>query len=285
MFKTGVDVETMQKLIPERDVRFNYYDGHYTSLWYLIAKGALGPSEQRPEIVVWGFRPAYAMLPAFRQNRPNSTDLFAFEDRAYDRLTSDFDASPLIDARSFLDSWSSIYSHRSEVHDKISNATETVALEALDAASQNVDSLRDRLLNGQSTIADEIVRAATGGEVQLTEEQVVDGVGDFVEGPVRDFADGFIPITADAFTDRDLAQIVVLWKPVNVANGEPIPEEDQFIADAIAYFVANGIPYVDFYHDDRIVPAMYGKGDHYNAEGRARVTEILTEAIRQILEF
>lgn len=283
MFKTGVDVETMQANIPERDVRFNYYDGHYTGLWYLIAEGALAPSEARPEIVVWGFRPRYAALPAFRQNRPNSTELFEFEDLAYDRLTGESVATPLIDAQSFLQDWSGIYARRSDVQDAISRTTERVGLETLDAVGQNVDGLWDRLIDGETTIADEIVRAATGGEVQLTEEQVVDGVGDFIIGPTLDFADGFIPLTVKSFRDSGLAQLVVIWRPADVAQGAPIPEEDLFVAEAIEYFEENGIAYVDFYHDDRIDLAVFAKGDHYNADGRSAVTAILTDRIRQLL--
>lgn len=202
MFATGVDLEAMQAGIPERDVRFNYYDGHYTSLWYLIAKGALGPSEERPELIVWGFRPRYAMVPAFRQNRPNSTELFEFADPEYDLLT------------------------------------------------------RDSLANE-----------------------------DFITGPTVEFADGFIPRTAESFEDSGLAQLVVIWRPVTVAQGTPDPNEERFVADAIAYFKAQGIPYVDFFHDDQLELAMFAKGDHHNADGRARVTDILTERIREVLSL
>jgi len=284
MFKTGVDLEAMQAGITDRDVRFNYYDGHYTSLWYLIAKGALGPSPERPDLVVWGFRPAYALIPPFRQNRPNSTELFVFPDLDYERLTADTIEKPLIDAQRFLDEWSEIYSQRGSIRDDVVETTERAGLEALALVGKDIGGLRDRLLSNDRSIADEIVAAATGGTVQLTEEQVVDGVGDFITGPATPFADGFIPLTAEAFLDDDIAQLVVIWRPVIAANGEPKPIEDQFVTDAIAFFEAEGIPYVDLYHDERIVPAMYGKGDHYNAEGRALITDILTERILSLLD-
>ena len=283
MFKTGVDVESMQERIPGRDVRFNYYDGHYTSLWYLIAEGALKSSEARPEIVVWGFRPRYAAVPAFRQNRPNSTELFVFEDLAYDRITDGSAVTPAIDAQSFLEEWSATYRQRAEIQDAISAATERLGLNALDSVGQNVDGLRNRLVNGASTIADEIVHAATGGAVQLTEEQVIDGVGDFITGPSLPFRDGFIPLTAESLTDGGYSQLVVIWRPVNVAEGNPDPAEEEYVADAIDYFEANGIPYVDLYHDDRINLESFAKGDHYNAAGHAKVTEIITERVLALL--
>ena len=283
MFKTGVDLEAMQAGIVERDVRFNYYDGHYSSLWYLIAKGALGPSEQRPALVVWGFRPHFAGLPAFRQNRPNSTELFEFEDLAYDRLTAGLVAAPLVDAQLLLERWSGVYSQRADFQDYVSQLTDRVGLLALDAVGQQVTGLRDRLIDGDGSIADEVVRAATGGAVQLTEEQVVDGVGDFITGPIRGFAEGFIPLTVTSFADKSLAQLVVIWKPVRVATGDPLPEDDLFVADAIEYFESTGTPYVDLYHEPRLTTEHFASGDHYNAAGRAIVTEILTSRVRTIL--
>ena len=153
----------------------------------------------------------------------------------------------------------------------------------MDAVGQDVDGLSERLIDGEGSIADEIVRAATGGAVQLTEEQVVDGVGDFVTGPTVEFADGFIPLTAESFDDSGLAQLVVIWRPVTVAQGTPDPAEQQFVADAIAYFEANDIPYVDFFNDDQLDLAMFASGDHYNAEGRAYITDYLTGVIEELL--
>ena len=284
MFKTGVELEAMQAGIPERDVRFNYYDGHYTSLWYLIAEGALGPSKSQPDLIVWGFRPAFALLPAFRQNRPNSTDLFEFGDLAYERLTSETLAEPLVDAQLLLDNWSGVFSERETIHDMLIRATGRAGLAALDAAGKNVIGLRDRLIDGDRGIAIEIVSAATGGDVQLTEEQVVDGVGDFISGPPTAFSDGFIPLTAQSFLNDKIYQLVVIWKPIKVANGEPDPAEDRFVEDAIAFFRANGILYVDLYRNATIIPEMYAKGDHYNSDGRSAVTAILTERVRALSE-
>ena len=232
---------------------------------------------------MWGFRPRYAALPAFRQNRPNSTELFVFEDLAYERLTGDATVTPVIDAQSFLDEWSGVYGQRSEAQDTVSSTTERLGLDTLDAAGQDIAGLRERLVDGDSSIADEIVSAATGGEVQLTEEQVIDGVGDFITGPTLPFDDGFIPLTAESFADNGYAQLVVIWRPVNVAEGNPDPAEDQFVAEAIEHFEAADIPYVDFYHDDRIGLQFFAKGDHYNADGRAEITRILTERIRELL--
>ncbi len=285
MFKTGVDLDQMRSELPDRDVRFNYYDGHYTNLWYLVAEGALRPAEHRPALIVWGFRPHYAIYPAFRQNQPNANDLFVFPDRAYERLTDASMDRPVADVEGLLEAWSALYSERDEAQGALSRASERVSLAVLDwVLGRRVSSLRERLLDGDISIIDEIARAATHGEVQLAEEQIVDGAGDFITGPPRVFTDGFIPLTAESFQDSGLPQLVVIWKPVNVAEGDPIEEEDTFVSDAIAFFDAHDIPYLDLYHDDRIVREHFAKGDHHNAEGRGVVTSILTERIRSLLD-
>ena len=86
MFKTGIDpdllAEDMGSITP---VDFEYHNGHYTNLWYLISRAALGQTPEQPRVVVWGFRPRFAAIPAFRQNTENTTDLFSFEDELFDR--------------------------------------------------------------------------------------------------------------------------------------------------------------------------------------------------------
>ena len=283
MFKTGVDVEVVRDGLNPHDVRFGYYNGHYTSLWYLIAKGALGPSERRPELVVWGFRPGFALLPAYRQNQPNSTELFEFDDRAYLSLTGQSDNSPGLDVQSFMLRWSGMFAQRAEVQDLVSMTTEQAGLAALDVAGRSTRGLRERLVEGDGSIADEITRAATRGAVQLTEEQVVDGVGDFVTGPTLAFAEGFVPLTAESFEDNGLEQLVVIWRPASVAKGSPVALEQQFVSDAIDYFEDHDIPFLDLYNDERIDATMFAKGDHYNAAGRAYITDYLTAVIQELL--
>ena len=189
-------------------------------------------------------------------------------DLAYERLTSGTLSKPLIDAQSMLAKWSGVYAKRKNVSRWAGQRDRTgwdrVARHG--RKEPRWAAATDKMATAAS--ADEVAAAATGGEVQLTEEQVVDGVGDFVTGRQRLLPTDSSP-TARASKDDGIDQLVVIWKPVNAAIGEPKAVEDQFVADAIAYFETNDIPDVDFYHDDRIVPSMYGKGDRHNSKGRA----------------
>ncbi len=286
MFKTGVDVDELRQRFPGEPVDFAYYDGHYTSLWYLIAKTAFAEPDTRPGLVVWGFRPAFARDPLFRQNRPNATDLFAFDDPDYLRLGdagTGGSALASIDAYGALADSSVLFAERNDVRDWIADTANRAGVSVLEAAgAASGADLRERVVEGDRSVADEIVLQLTGGAVQLTEEQVVDDVGDFVSGPQRRFADGFIPRTARAFQERGLDQLVVIWRPANAIDGAPAPEDVQFVADAIAWFEANDVPYLNLYDDPRLLPEHLASGDHYNAQGREVATAILGDRLAEL---
>ena len=76
MFGTGLDVTLAQSLLPKEKVSFGYYDGHYTTMWYSAFRNSLLPSGIKPKVVIWGFRPTFAMLPAYRQNAVTELEKF-----------------------------------------------------------------------------------------------------------------------------------------------------------------------------------------------------------------
>ena len=99
----------------------------------------------------------------------------------------------------------------------------------------------------------------------------------------RGFRGRLHPLAADTFADSGLQQLVVLWKPHECRQRQAQAQGDQFIEDAIRYFDNNGIPYLDLYHDERITPSMFAEGDHFNATGRDKVTEILVAKVHVLL--
>ena len=286
MFKTGIDpdllAEDMGSITP---VDFEYHNGHYTNLWYLISRAALGQTPEQPRVVVWGFRPRFAAIPAFRQNTENATDLFSFEDELFDSLSTgqDFsnpDTFSSENVKDELEERSGIYSRREAARASLNDDSLEFGVDVLDWLGVGfADSLRTEVIDGDRSLADEIVRLVTDGEVVLTEELVIDDSGDFIMGPTVDFEGGFLPATAEAIDDAGLQQMVIIWRPILAAEETPPPEEDLFVADAIAWLEDNDIPYLDLYHDDRIGPALYGAGDHYNEDGRELITGIVADEI------
>lgn len=286
MFQTGIDFVPLSEQ-SDRDITFDYHNGHYTNLWYLIANQALPQANPAPELVVWGFRPTFAADPAFRTNVENDNDLFAPGDNVYRSLTIGSDDP--VEAwdiagqmREQVTGSSGLWARREDAQATLGSTATNVGVDVVGVVRPNdTAEFRERFASGEVTVTDEILRIATGGEVQLAEEQVVDGQGDFIRGPLVDFADSFIPRITDKLGALESDQLVIIWKPVAAVNGSDVSLDEAFVADAIAFFDAEGIAYVDLFHDSGLVLEMYASGDHYNADGRAYITSVIAEALKR----
>ncbi len=288
MFQTGINFGPLAEQ-SGRSVTFDYHNGHYTSLWYLIADQALPLTDPNPELIVWGFRPAFAADPAFRQNREVDNDLFEPGDDLYKSLT--------IGSGEPVDGWdvagrlrtqvvnsSGMWARREDAQQDLSREATNFGVELVGVVRPSeTQGFRDRFASGEVTVTDEILRIATGGEVSLAEERVVDTQGDFVQGERVDFVGTFLPHITERLAELSGDQLVVIWKPVHtVRDDQDSALDDAFVADAIAYFEANDIAYLDLYHDDRISLEMFASGDHYNDDGRVLITELVAERIRAL---
>lgn len=287
MFQTGINFGPLAEK-SGRDVVFDYHNGHYTSLWYLIADQALPLADPPPLVTVWGFRPSYAADPAFRSNRENDNDLFDSGDDTYRRLTIGSDEPAAVwelsgQLREAVAQTRGLWARREQ-------AQSALSARATDAGVHIVGILRptdtapfrERLASGEVTVVDEILRVTTDGEIQLAEERVVDGQGDFVQGDTVPFADSFVPLIAEKIAEIDTTQLVVIWKPVSAVNGGNTAADEAFVADAIRYFEANDIQYVDLYHSPELTLEMFASGDHYNELGREVVTDIIADRLEDL---
>lgn len=285
MFQTGIDMDLLGRELGS-EVAFDYHNGHYSSLWYLISDLAVPQFDVEPDLVVWGFRPFYAADPAFRQNRPTDNDLFEPGDLLYQRLTTvDDPPAQTFGARTAeeLSDRSALLAARDDIQERVSTYVADLGVDVLAAVRPGeTEGFREEYAAGELTIADEFLREVTGGDVQRTEELVVDGVGDFVRGPQTGFGDGFIPETARRFDDEGLEQLVIIWRPVAAADGSEIPDQEEYVRDAIEWFEAQGIPYLDLFSDERISESFYASGDHYNQEGRLLITSIVADRVRAL---
>lgn len=284
MFQTGIDFAPLADQ-SGREITFDYHNGHYTNLWYLIADQALPQADPAPETIVWGFRPMFASDPAFRTNVENDNDLFEPGDNIYRSLTIGGDDP--IEAwdvparlRETVTNSNGLWATREDAQATLGARSTDLGVDAVGVVRpEDTAEFRDRFASGEVTVTDEILRIATGGEVQLAEEQVVDGQGDFIRGPRVEFADSFVPLIANKIQELDSEQLVVIWKPVATVNGGDVDLDEAFVADAIAFFESEGIPYLDLFHDPDIVLEMYASGDHYNADGRVHITTALATAL------
>lgn len=284
MFQTGIDFAPLAEQ-SDRDISFDYHNGHYTSLWYLIADQALPQADPAPAVVVWGFRPFYAADPAFRTNVENDNDRFEPGDSVYRSLTIGSDEAPAArDVVGRLRDWATgsggLWARRDGAQAALASRSTDLGVDLIGAIRPDATAdFRERFANGEVTVTDEILRLATGGEVQLAEEQVVDGQGDFIRGPRVGFEDSFVPRIAEKLEMLDGKQLVVIWKPVAAVNGSDVSAEEAFVEDATSYFDREGIAYIDLFHDPGIGLEMYASGDHYNADGRAHITTAIAEIL------
>ncbi len=282
MFFTAVDVAAVDAAFPAHDVAFEYHGGHYTSLWYLVATSALAEPEARPRLVVWGFRPAFARIPAFRQNEVTAIERFLPGDAEYQRLAAAGAADAARPARYGSSRRWLLESARYETFEEwLVRFAERVGVDPEAVAGAGAPTWE--ALAAADAFAAGAAAVLAGRAEPVGNDELVPGLGTFVIGPQAAFADGFVPRTALAIADAGHPQLMVLWRPATAVNGRPVPADRRFVADARRWASAHQVPLLDLYDDSRILPEHLGSGDHYNEEGRRVATEVLIAALADLL--
>lgn len=287
MFGTGLDIERAQQRMPGERARLGYYDGHYTSMWYAAFRNSLIPSGIKPKVVVWGFRPTYAVFPAFRKNGPTQLDkVFDSDDKVFlDILAraesgvstkAAFERGMQFSFWEWLQSVAPITREREGLSAAINASFSRWIASIFSPNNENAQYLLD---TPSAKISDLIVSFATGGEVRRADALVVDNGERFVVGNAMAFNQSFVPLTASLLRQNDIPQLVVIFKPVAVFGEGMPPEPQAYYEDAIAYLKSNDIPYIDFIADPALTEDLYAKGDHFTAEGMAYVTEQIVQAL------
>ncbi len=276
---TAIDSEALSTTtgVP---VEFEYRGARYTDGWYLITRNALPDADERPLLVVWGFRPHIGSHPALRLGAGDDLEVFEIDgDPVFDRLAQLSDDDPWIGERlsnSVGDSvrGSAVWSQRAEADELLDDWTLGAASVLLrPVAGSTTDLVDSRVRDGGGSLADLMVWLATEGAVSDAAE-LVDDLGEVVDpGPVREFDDSFIPHIAANLQALGLEQLVLVFPQRDVAAGNLVPQEAAFAADAIEYFESEGIEYIDFFGDHRFVEADFGGGDHLAYSGRALITQ------------
>lgn len=284
MFGTGLDMDKVRSSLPNEHSVLGYYDGCYSSMWYSAFRNSLVPSGVRPKVIVWGFRPTYAVLPAFRQNRETELDLLYDTDdytfRSVLRGAKDevFGASTkpeetLADFSGFrklLDRYFPVVLHRNDAKTKLLNGLAFWISSLYSKSNQSAEKFSKP--NSGLKISDLIVAFSTSGRIQRADALVVDNGEHFITGSRVPFDQSFIPLTAKILKTAEIPQIVVIFKPVVALEGNMHKLVELYYKDAIEYFESNNINYVDFVSDPLLSREMYAKGDHYTQEGMSYVT-------------
>ena len=284
MFKTGIDPEALERGIAGGiGVDFEEHVGHYTNLWYLIVKNALIDHPETPRRVVWGFRPTYAYRPAFRQKRTCDVERFRGpSETLYDHLVSRANRGGHGAWRAWLARESGLYPRREAIRDAAFEPFERFTLSLLGIVGGPAAPRIEAELDSGRSLSAVLHERLQPRENRVAEEGYVDAGESFVLGEVVPFEQSFVPPISNLLRERAIPQLVVLFKPVAATAEGLDPRAARFAADAVRWFEAHGIPYLDMVSAPELERRHYASGDHYNAEGRALVTAKLAAALRRL---
>lgn len=289
IFQTGVDPVQLSHALGDVPVNFEYHGGHYTSLWYLIFKNALPGIESEPGVIVWGFRPAYASRPAFRQNMRNTTEQFLkANDPIYERLAGKFQigsqgvferGSNLV--RVLLER-TALWQHRSVLRNWLSNARVQLGASLGELVDPGTSALvRREILDGDLEFPDVLTRVTSNGSVMYAAARIDDRFGDFVVGPTVRYRESFVPIIADLISETGINQLVVIWPPRGGTQTDRSKSSDMFVSDSVTHLEARGIPVLNLHDDERFLDLeFFAEGDHFNEEGQVLITSLLARELR-----
>ena len=277
MFKTGVDLKLFEDVSGE-PAEFNYFDGEYTNLWYLIFKNAIVPADVQPSLLIWGFRPRYASTPAFRKRKAGPIEHFRLDHEGeYDAIASAVELSWREQINIILSN-SRMFSLRPSLQDAVLQASKSwMALVVSGLSSSLPADWKDEVR--RRSVSDLLLEAVTNNAVHMSEELVADvaGPGDrrFVIGDRVLFGSSFVPKIAQRLMNNGVPQMVVIFKPVTEVQDRTPRELVDFKNDALAFFRRNNIPVANVFDEVDLDSNHFGKGDHYNEGGRAKVTEFV----------
>jgi hypothetical protein len=288
MFKTGIDFELLNNnLLPEGEhADFEYHNGQYTNLWYLLIKNAIVPSSEHPKILVWGFRPTYANEPAFRQNKIGPIEEFCLgNDSFYESMISQQDFSQKDKFTLWLANNSFLFGNREDIKRKISSFINNIGVSFLKPlmSSERAAEIEDMFFTRKLTVSDFLVNQLSDGRYVMVEETVVDNGRKFIRGKKVKFDQSFIPIISSMISDAGIPQLVLIFKPAAYSKNELGKGPIKFAIDAEKYFKSKSIQYINFMKDDSISEDLYAKGDHYNTRGREHVTKAVSDKIKLML--
>ncbi len=280
MFKTGIDLESFEATTGHH-VDFNYFDGYYTNLWFLIFKNAILQADEQPETLIWGFRPNYAIIPAFRQRKAGYIERFRSANEPEYEAISASTKLPWTERVDLLLANSKLYSLRAEARSLLLQRSKELGIGGLSLLN---DRYREESMISKtrdSSVGDLLLAAVTRDHVQMSEELVADVASPqdsrFITGNRTEFAQSFVPHIAAMLKSAGIPQLVVIFKPASELSGKTAHDVIQFKNDSVVFFRDNGIPVANVFDDLDLSGEDFGSGDHYNGSGRGKVTKFVAK--------
>ena len=298
MFGTGFDLDTFREAFPEKKTEFGYYNGYYSSMWHLAVNVAMN-EKSAPKTIIWGFRPTYALMPAFRQNTETDEQVLARKApeihknilaRSGDPIYAELDAfapNPSVLNEVKLDEAKTV-----EPFELLGSKLIKLIILPFNALNGEQD-LRETMINRVSRLlsykgaldenskaikpSDLLIQYVSNGQITTMDALVVDNGERFIKGNEMAFSESFIPPTLRAIEELGSKQIVIIFRPVSTFQ-EPLPKNTlQFYEDARTHLENNNIPYIDLMTTQSLTKSMYASGDHFTEEGRQLITKLIID--------
>jgi hypothetical protein len=253
--------------------------GAGSAIWYLILKNVVLESKHRPQYVVIPFRDTQLTLPAFRttgyyfsvvdehatQNEPLVIQL------AY--------IGAMNPAEKIADQYFPLYSARWLIREGLNRRLRYFPPAALLGCGQ--------------TCADDAFNAVLKKEALSNIGASARGVYDvnlLYSRAALDFESqmdqSFLPAMIELARKNDVTLIFVRMKNMDYPTAaHETPALRNYIQALSAYLSAQAdVRYLDLSHDERILPAHFTDGSHFNAEGQKTFTLILAEELKRIIK-
>ncbi|MCE9645727.1 MAG: DUF1574 family protein [Chloroflexi bacterium] len=251
--------------------------GSASATWYLLAKNVIVPGEFKPLYLIIFFRDTMLTTPDFRVDGSylKQIDELAGSDeklllqlsyinqmssieKAADQYFPPYGAHQLI--------WQTINKHNRTILPRMFLDCDLECTDTAMAWAMNKDDFENNLQGDAIRTADDQLYKAANLDFN------------------RQLPRSFLPEIIRLCRDNNIQLILVRTKVKDFSDPASEPQAvGEYIQFLSAYASQNNVILLDFAHDDRLGPDLFRDGVHLTADGKAKFTKILGEALQAII--
>lgn len=270
MVADNVDGQQFERATGIRTARV-FQHGSASAWWYLTLCDDLLAASEPPDVVVLVFRDHFLTHPSFRVLGP-----FAHRLREHtawrDPLVYAYAYRPALGALAPLYRDVRVFRERDAVKRRLEESVKRAVEARLGIPSFAADQAIDVVFTDANIDpAQRTIRQEMAESVQL--DPALFDFGERLES-------SFLPAMIRAARERGVRLVLVRAKKHEALADERTARLlERYSVDLAAYLDGQGVPLIDFSHDERIRPEHFSWGDHLTNEGRALFTKLLADEL------
>jgi lysophospholipase L1-like esterase len=273
--ESNVDATQMTNQLRER-VSAISEPGAGSALLYLVLKNNIVEAQSKPDVLILVFRDTVLTSPGFRVygNFFNIMDEYAGADD--DLVLQRAIRNQMSPVEKVAEAYFPPYWGRWDLRALIVSKVIDLPMRLLFRCSQKCyETSMGDVFGNQNFEPDQLNEAINSAENYLyTDENL-----DFKKQIDR----SFLPEIVRICRENHIQLILVRTKTLRFSRERPEPAAlVQYIHDLNNYARENGIPLIDFAHDDRLDPGLYKDLHHLTEDGKKVFTEMLVEALKSV---